>query len=126
MSKLGERELDIMQALWEAGEGTVGDVHRALLGHHAEVAYTTVQTMLNRLEEKGLVSREKRGRAFVYRPLMQEPAAASVALRRVIDRFFGGDAAELATHLVAGAIPARDLDRLQALIAARREEKKKP
>jgi BlaI family penicillinase repressor len=122
--KLGDRELDLMQALWERGTGTVGDVHQALVDAGEQVAYTTVQTMLNRLEEKGMVSRRKQGRAFVYRPLMKEPAAAGAALRRVIDRFFGGDPAELATHLVAGSIGSRDLDRIQSLIDARRREEK--
>jgi BlaI family transcriptional regulator, penicillinase repressor len=124
--KLGDRELDLMQALWQRGAGTVGDVHQALLEDGHQVAYTTVQTMLNRLEEKGLVNRRKRGRAFVYRALVKQPAAAGEALRRVIDRFFGGDPAELATHLVAGSIGARDLDRLQDLIDARRRGEKKP
>jgi BlaI family transcriptional regulator, penicillinase repressor len=120
--KLGDRELDLMQALWERGAATVADVHQALLGADQQVAYTTVQTMLNRLEEKGLVTRRKRGRAFVYRPLIKEPAAAGEALRRLIDRFFAGDPAELATHLVGGKMAARDLDRIQALIDARRRE----
>jgi predicted transcriptional regulator len=124
--KLGDRELDLMQALWERGEATVTEVHETLLAQDAQVAYTTVQTMLNRLEEKGLVSRQKRGRAFVYRPLMEEPAAARLALGRVIDRFFGGDPAALATHLVAGSIASDDLERLRALIDARRKERKDP
>lgn len=123
--KLGDRELDIMQALWATGEGTVGDVHQALVESGHNVAYTTVQTMLNRLEEKGLVSRKKRGRAFLYRPVMEEPAAASVAVRRLVDRFFGGDPAALATHLVGGSIAPRDLDRIQALIEDRRQKGKK-
>jgi predicted transcriptional regulator len=123
MTKLGDRELDIMQALWERGEGTVADVHQALLAGDAEVAYTTVQTMLNRLEEKGLVSREKQGRAFLYRPLMEAPTAAGAALQRLLDRFFGGDPAELATHLISGRIAPRDLDRIETQIAERRARK---
>lgn len=121
--KLGERELDIMQALWERGEGTVADVHQALAAMGRTVAYTTVQTMLNRLEAKGLLRRDRRGRAHHYRPVMKEPAAASVAVRRVIDRFFGGDPAQLATHLVEGSVDSRDLDRIQAFIDQRRRQK---
>jgi predicted transcriptional regulator len=123
--RLGERELDLMQALWDRGEATVGEVLEILAGQDKTVAYTTVQTMLNRLEEKGHVRRDKRGRAFVYRPVMKEPAAATVAVRRVVDRFFGGDPAQLATHLVEGAIAARDLDRIQALIDERRRQGRK-
>jgi predicted transcriptional regulator len=123
--KLGERELDIMQALWERGEGTVSDVHQALVAMGRNVAYTTVQTMLNRLEAKGLLRRDRRGRAHLYRPVMKEPAAATVAVRRVIDRFFGGDPAQLATHLVEGAVAPRDLDRIQALIEERLRQGRK-
>jgi len=52
---LGERELDIMQALWRLGPATVADVRMALHAQHKRVAYTTIQTMLNRLETKKLV-----------------------------------------------------------------------
>lgn len=119
--RLGERELDILQALWERGEGTVGDVHRALQAMGRNVAYTTVQTMLNRLEAKGHVRRDRDGRAHLYRAVTNEPAAAGVALRRLLERFFGGDPATLATHLVEGPVAERDLDRIQELIERRRE-----
>jgi predicted transcriptional regulator len=103
----------------------VGDVHQALVAMGRNVAYTTVQTMLNRLEAKGLLRRDRRGRAHLYRPVMKEPAAATVAVRRVIDRFFGGDPAQLATHLVEGAVAPRDLDRIQALIEERLRQGRK-
>lgn len=123
--KLGDRELDIMKALWDSGGGTVAEVHELLVERRGNVAYTTVQTMLNRLEEKGHVRREKVGRAYTYKPVMKEPAAAKVAVRRVIDRFFGGDPAALATHLVQGSVSERDLARIEELIASRREGEKK-
>ena len=50
--KLGDRELDLMQVLWERGEATVGDVHQALVGAGKHVAYTR-QTMLNRSRRRG-------------------------------------------------------------------------
>ncbi len=124
-AKLGDRELDIMKALWDSGGGTVAEVHELLVARRGNVAYTTVQTMLNRLEEKGHVRREKVGRAYMYKPVMKEPAAAKVAVRRVIDRFFGGDPAALATHLVEGTVSDRDLARIEALIASRRDGEKK-
>jgi BlaI family penicillinase repressor len=123
--KLGDRELDIMQALWELRQATVSDIHQRLVDSGHQVAYTTVQTMLNRLVGKGLVRHEKKGRAFLYQPVMKEPAAAKVAVRRVIDRFFGGDATALASHLVEGPISSRDLDRIQTLIDQRRQERKR-
>ena len=56
--KLGERELDIMQVLWRLGPATVSGVHIALIEAGERIAYTTVQTMLNRLEGKGMGARD--------------------------------------------------------------------
>lgn len=123
-SRLGERELDIMNALWDAREATVGDVHAALAARGLEVAYNTVQTMLNRLETKGHVSRERSGRAFVYRPRLRRPAVAGRAVRSVIERFFGGSSEALAKHLVEGDLDPKELERVRRLIDdVRRKEK---
>lgn len=120
-SELGNREMDIIQALWTLGKATVSEVHKKLTDSGVEVAYTTVQTMLNRLERKGRVGREVAGRAYIYRPLLKEPAALSVAIGKVADRFFGGSVEELATHLVGGSLTPKQLDRLRALVDAQRK-----
>lgn len=119
---LGERELDIMQALWRLGRATVHDVQGHLRTQGAEVAYTTIQTMLNRLEAKGLVAREAVGRAHSYRPLTQEPAEVGGAIRRLTERFFQGSVEALAAHLVESDLDSAQLDRIQALIDERRKE----
>jgi predicted transcriptional regulator len=119
-SKLGERELDIMRALWRLGRGTVSEVQEALGAEGHEVAYTTVQTMLNRLEAKGQVARDTAGKAHRYRPRLKEPAAAGSAVRALVDRFFGGSAEALATHLVERDLDGDTLDRLQAAIDEQR------
>ena len=59
--KLGKRELDLMNALWSLGDATVTDVQAEIAKDGDEIAYNTVQTMLNRLERKELVSRGARG-----------------------------------------------------------------
>jgi predicted transcriptional regulator len=61
----------VMRIVWRLGEATVEDV-RAKQPRHKRPAYTTVQTVLNRLEERGLLVRERRGKAFVYRPAYDE------------------------------------------------------
>ena len=118
--KLGERELDIMRALWRLERATVGEVQEALRAEGHDVAYTSVQTMLNRLEAKGRVARDTSGKAHRYRPRLKEPAAAGSAVRSLIDRFFGGSAEALATHLVERNMDAETLDRLQAAIDEQR------
>jgi BlaI family penicillinase repressor len=114
---LGERELDLMQALWRAGSGTVAEVQARI----PELAYTTVQTMLNRLQAKGYLRRDREGRAYRYRPLVKRPAAQQGAVRRVLRRFFDGSSEALAVHLVESGMETEELDRLGRLIRERRK-----
>jgi predicted transcriptional regulator len=60
-------ELECLKALWGIGEGTVRDVRDVMVGNR-NLAYTTVMTVLDRLEKRGGVSRKKQGRSFVYVP----------------------------------------------------------
>lgn len=94
---LTKLELDVMQVIWRRGESTVSEVQEGL---EQELAYTTVQTMLNILERKKKLQRERRGRAFVYSAAVTEQKATSHALRDLIDRMFGGSSEELVMSLV--------------------------
>jgi predicted transcriptional regulator len=67
----GSLQADVMQIVWDLGEATVDDV-RAAQPEQARSAYTTVQTVLNRLLDRGLLERERRGKAFVYRARYDE------------------------------------------------------
>jgi predicted transcriptional regulator len=67
----GRLQADVMQIVWDLGEATVDDV-RAAQPEQARSAYTTVQTVLNRLLDRGLLERERRGKAFVYRARYDE------------------------------------------------------
>ena len=116
IKKIGERELEVMRVLWRHGASSVSDVQAALHGQGDSIAYTTVQTMLNRLEAKGFVARDNSGRSHRYRPLMKEHSAKGGALRSLIDRFFGGSAEALATHLVEHDLSLEQLERVQSLI----------
>jgi predicted transcriptional regulator len=120
--KLGERELDIMQVLWKNGSATVSDVHQSLLAERGDVAYTTIQTMLNRLEAKGLVARDDSDRAHRYRPVLKENAAVNGAIRKLAERFFSGSVEALATRLVEKDLSREQLDRVQELIDAHRRK----
>jgi len=88
----GELQTQVMAAVWRLGGASVEDVRRALPPRHRG-AYTTVQTVLNRLAERGLLSRNKAGNAIEYRPRVSEAdyvsrsisqalAGASMAARR--------------------------------------------
>lgn len=121
--ELGDRELDIMQVLWGLGKATVTEVHAALVERGDEVAYTTVQTMLNRLEAKRVVARDHSERAHKYRPLIKETAVVGGAIQRLTSRFFKGSAEALATRLVENDLGHEELERIQALIDAHRRRR---
>jgi predicted transcriptional regulator len=123
--KLGERELDIMQVLWQQGKATVGEVQQELLNQGNQVAYTTIQTMLNRLEAKGYVVRDNTDRAHQYRSLLKEPVAVNNAVQRLIERFFSGSAEALVTRLVEKDLNAEQLGRIQSVIDTYREKEAK-
>lgn len=122
MYDIGRRELDIMQILWRVGKATVAGVHEELVGSGNDVAYTTVQTMLNRLEAKGLVARDSSDRAHRYKPLLKEKAVVGSAIQSLTRRFFRGSKEALASHLVEKDFTPEQLDRLQSLIDKRRRE----
>ena len=96
-SALTKLELQIMQVIWKRGAGTVSEVQEGL---EQELAYTTVQTMLNILERKGKLKRELRGRAFIYSATVTEAKASLHAIRDLVDRMFGGSSEDLVMSLI--------------------------
>ena len=109
-------ELDIMDALWRAGSGTVQTV-RDGLGSRRPLAYNTVQTILTILHRKGRVKRRLVGKAFVYAPKLSKQQAATAMIRSLIDRVFGGSPVELVmTMLEDEQIRREDLRRIRRLI----------
>jgi len=96
-ASLGERELDVMTALWTTGSGTVAEVRDAL---DTPLAYTTVLTILRNLEAKGYVRHEEEGRAHRYFPKVRQQVAQRNALRRLIDTLFVGSPEALLAQLV--------------------------
>jgi predicted transcriptional regulator len=103
-------ELEIMQVLWTAGPSTVAEVQPHL---RAELAYTTVQTMLNVLWRKKKVKRLRAGRAFRYEPVVSRERATSSALRDLVSRMFGGSSEALLMAMVdMRQISAEDLAKL--------------
>lgn len=112
-------ELEIMQVLWDHGASTVSEVQPKL---KAELAYTTVQTMLNVLLRKGKVKRVQEGRAFRYRPAVSRERATGSALNDIVKRMFGGSSEALLMAMVdARQISAEELARVaERLNAAER------
>jgi BlaI family transcriptional regulator, penicillinase repressor len=95
---LAPLELDCMNALWRLGEATVRDIHAALATTRPR-AYTTIMTILDRLAQKGVVERQKSGRAWLYKPSLSADQARTHAVERLVEGFFQGSAEALALHL---------------------------
>jgi BlaI family penicillinase repressor len=96
---LTEAENRIMEALWQLEQASVRDVMDNISGDK-EQAYTTVQTFLGILKDKGFVEQLKNGRAFSYRPLLSRAEARTQALKHLIGSAFGGSTSALAQHLL--------------------------
>lgn len=92
-------ELQIMQVLWSEGPSNVQHVQKALLPNN-ELAYNTVQTMLNILHRKGRVRRTLKKRAYIYRTVASKELVLGQAVRDLVERMFGGSSEELVMSLV--------------------------
>jgi predicted transcriptional regulator len=113
-------ELEIMQVLWETGAANVQTVQQQL---QRELAYTTVQTMLNVLLRKGKVKRKLTDKAYFYCPVVSRSQVVSQTIEDLINRLFGGSAENLVMSMVETEhLSAEELSRLNALIEKEAED----
>lgn len=113
--RLGDLQLRIMKVLWEAGPLTVAEVQERLSGD--PLAYTTVATMLRKMEDRQLVAHRQEGRRFVYEPLASQEAVSQSMAGDLLDRLFAGSLSEAVSHLLETRdVSADELDRLEQVI----------
>jgi BlaI family transcriptional regulator, penicillinase repressor len=122
---LSRLELEIMQPLWQLKQATVREV-RAELPAKERPEYTTVQTILYRLEAKGAVERVKKvGNAHVFAPTVSRKSTIGVLVEDLLQRL-GGTAEPVMAHLVeSGKIGLKELRELETLIKESNEAPKK-
>ena len=114
--KLTDAELEIMHVVWELDGGTVRQVYE-ILNQQRPLAYTTVMTMMNILEEKGHLTRRKEGRAYRYQPVRPKSQVISGMVDDFVGRVFEGSAAPLVVSLVKDKkISKKDLDEIARMI----------
>jgi BlaI family transcriptional regulator, penicillinase repressor len=107
-------ELEIMHVLWEHGATNVQTVQRNL---KRELAYTTVQTVLNILHRKGKVQRAMKDRAYFYQPIVSRSHVTGEHMSDILDRLFGGSAESLVMSLLETKhLTPKKLARLQKLL----------
>ena len=113
---LTDAEARVMAALWRLETATVGDVVAALAPERI-VSYSTVQTILRILEDKGYVAHDKVVRAFIYRPVVDERQARRRALRHLATRLFHGSPSLLVMNVLHDEeMDPEELQRLKKLI----------
>ena len=112
-----EAELSILDVLWDQGLATIRQLVSAVYGTGGASAYATVQKLLDRLEAKGFVARDRGASVHVFRATVGREELIRRRLRAVADTFCGGSLAPLLTHLVKGErLSERDRKELRALI----------
>lgn len=114
-----------MEVLWRDDEATVHAVRDALAARNGDQtpAYTTVLTVLQKLEKAGWVGHRRDGRTYIYEARRTREQEGATSLRSFIDHVFRGDPLEMFQHLIADeSLNEEDLEALKQMIDARAEE----
>jgi predicted transcriptional regulator len=120
--RLGDLQLRILQSLWDRPDSSVAQVHEELRPERA-LAYTTVATMLRKMEVRGLVVHREEGRSFLYRAKVAAEEVSRSVGQHLVDKLSAGSLTEAVSHLLTSREVSRaELDELEKLI---REAKKK-
>ena len=113
---LTEQELEIMKVIWERDRATVRDVYESLL-ERRKIAYTTVMTMMNILEQKKYLRKSAEDRAYIYRPARPKKQVIKGMVREFVDRVFNGSAEPLLVHLIEDRkLSSKELDEIARMI----------
>ena len=117
--RLGRVELQIMKVVWEKGKATVHDV-KDVLGRGRKPAYSTILTMMRKLETKGYLKHDVDDRTYVYRPTISQETVRHGILGDILDRLFEGSPSLLLDSLVEqNRISKKELVQIQKLIKER-------
>jgi len=120
--RLGDLQLQIMKVLWECQEATVAEVLDTLPAK-GDLAYTTVATMLRKMEARGLVAHRLEGRSFIYRPKVAAGDVSRSMADHLVDRLFEGSLTKAVSHLLSTREVSREeLANLERLIAERKRK----
>jgi BlaI family penicillinase repressor len=114
--RLTDLELEFMQVVWELERATVRQVYD-VLGERRKIAYTTVMTMMNILEEKEYLKRSKKGRAYVYEPVRPKEEVLSSMVEDFVSRVYEGSAKPLVLGLLKERkLSKRELEEIRRMI----------
>jgi len=113
---LSPSETEVLRLVWELENATVQDVFNRL-PESRDIAYATVQTLLRRLEKKGYVEHETKGKAHVFYPVARQEDVIGSAVGSFVDKLFGGDAVPLVQYLAKhGKLTSDDIVKLKKMV----------
>lgn len=113
-----DRELEALKVLWDKQHATVRDVWRVLSAAEPELAYTTALSLMQVMEQKGLVGHRAEGKAYLYFARVERKNVFQRLASRFLERVFDGAVDEYLVHALQGRRPSdSELDRLEKLIA---------
>jgi predicted transcriptional regulator len=121
-----DRELEALKVLWDRGEAMVREVCDALNAGGEDLAYTTVLSLLQVMEQKGLVTHRSEGKAYIYLAAIEREKTLRQLATGFLDRVFDGALDEYLVHALGKRkISTTELDQLEAMLAAAREKSNK-
>lgn len=121
-NKLTPVEFELMEILWELGQGTVHDI-MAKLPSQRKLAYTSVSTILRILQQKNILAAKKIGRQHIYRPLLSKHVFASHTVQKMVKNVFSGNSVELVNYLLdKNQISLDDINAIQRLLESKKKE----
>ena len=120
--QLTPAELELMEILWEIGQGTVRDILERLPAQR-KLAYTSVSTILRILQQKNILTAKKIGRQHIYRPLLSKNVFASHSVTKMIKQVFSGNSLELVNYLLdKNKVSLDDINAIEKLLEIKKKE----
>lgn len=125
LDNLGELQRAVIEIVWTVGEASVHDV-RARLGRRKKLAYTTVLTVLQKLEKAGWLDHREEGNRYMYLPTRSREEAGAGSVRQFLKRVFDDDAVAMFQHLIRQSdLSEDDLRELRKMIDEKKKEMRK-
>jgi predicted transcriptional regulator len=122
-----ERELQALKVLWQSGEATIREITAAIGEQGDSLAYTTVLSLLQVMEQKGFVGHKASGKVYSYFPKVRREPTIRALARGFLDRVFDGAVDEYLVHALEAKRPTEEeIRRLEELIARAKETRATP
>jgi BlaI family transcriptional regulator, penicillinase repressor len=122
-----DRELEALKILWRCGEATVRDVWQAMTAAENDLAYTTVLSLLQVMEQKGLIGHKRIGKAYAYFAKIRRGPTVRKLAGGFLDKVFDGAVDEYLVHVLdSRKLKEEELARLEAMIAEARKRTRPP